>query len=160
MDYQYNVLFIVFVADAGVCMRSLHVLEWRDEDIAQRDDLYFAPSAHPFVHRLSARRCVCTHILMLQMLQQLQFTICSFRQDWRAERLHDLLDRHILSCKLIFGRTRSRLRSQPNVCVSVSLGSRLCVDCYREERLMNDVVVKRTRRDRKLPCQQVVNPSI
>lgn len=37
------------------------------------------------------------------MLQQLQLTVGSFRKDWRAERLHDLLDSHWLLGQLVLG---------------------------------------------------------
>jgi len=66
--------------------------------------------------RVSEKR---THILMLQMLQQLQFSVCSLGQDGCAERLHDLLDCDILSRETIFSRAmhppsvfRQRLLSQ------------------------------------------------
>ena len=35
-----------------------------------------------------------TNVLMLDMLQELQFTVRALAQYWRAEGLHDLLDRH------------------------------------------------------------------
>jgi hypothetical protein len=41
---------------------------------------------------------------MLEMLQQLQFTVRPLRQDRSAEGLHNLLDRNMLSCELILGR--------------------------------------------------------
>lgn len=40
---------------------------------------------------------------MLEVLQQLQFTVRSFGQDGSTEWLHNLLDCHILSRKLILG---------------------------------------------------------
>lgn len=49
-----------------------------------------------------------THILMLEMLKQLQLAVCSLGQDRSAERLHDLLNRDILAGKLIFGGTAHR----------------------------------------------------
>lgn len=45
-----------------------------------------------------------SHILMLKMLQQLQFTVRPLRQYRSAEGLHNLLDRNMLSCELILGR--------------------------------------------------------
>lgn len=57
-----------------------HILQGRDEDVTQRDD-----------------------VLVPQMLKQLQLSVCSLGQDRGAERLHDLLDGHILSSELIFG---------------------------------------------------------
>jgi hypothetical protein len=44
-----------------------------------------------------------THVLMFQMLQQLQFPVCSLGQDRGAEGLHDLLDGHALPGELVFG---------------------------------------------------------
>ena len=44
-----------------------------------------------------------TYILMLQVLQKLQFSVCSLRQDGGTERLHDLLNRNILASQLILG---------------------------------------------------------
>lgn len=43
------------------------------------------------------------HIFMLQVLQKLQFAICSLGQDRRTEWLHNLLHCDRLSCQLIFG---------------------------------------------------------
>lgn len=43
----------------------------------------------------------CAHILVLEVLQQFQFTVSALGQDWRRERLHDLLDRHGLSGELV-----------------------------------------------------------
>jgi hypothetical protein len=44
------------------------------------------------------------YVLVLEMLQQLQLSICSLGQDWRAERLHDFLNRHRLPSELILRR--------------------------------------------------------
>lgn len=38
---------------------------------------------------------------MLEMLQQLQFAVSALGQDWRGERLHDLLDSHGLPGELV-----------------------------------------------------------
>lgn len=43
-----------------------------------------------------------TYILMLQMLQELQFSVCPLRQDGCAEGLHDLLDGDALVGELVF----------------------------------------------------------
>lgn len=43
------------------------------------------------------------HIFVTQMLEKLQFSIGTLGKDWGAERLHDLLDCHCLSGKLVFG---------------------------------------------------------
>ena len=40
---------------------------------------------------------------MPQMLEKLQFSICSLGKDWRAEWFHDLLHRDSLTCQLVFG---------------------------------------------------------
>lgn len=62
-------------------MGGIHVLKRRNEDVAKRDD-----------------------VLVPQVLEQLQLSVCSLGQDRGAERLHDLLDGDILSSELIFGR--------------------------------------------------------
>lgn len=41
------------------------------------------------------------YVLMLEMLQELQFSVCALGQDRRAERLHDFLYRHGLPSELI-----------------------------------------------------------
>lgn len=46
---------------------------------------------------------------MLEMFQKLQLSVRSLGEHRRAERLHDLLDRHRLSRKLIFCRAASPL---------------------------------------------------
>ena len=48
---------------------------------------------------------------MPYVLEQLQFSIGALRQDWGAERFHDLLDGNILLGKLIFGRAVEITRS-------------------------------------------------
>jgi len=45
-----------------------------------------------------------TYILVPQVLEQLQFSVGSFRKNRCAERLHDLLDRHGLVGELVLGR--------------------------------------------------------
>ena len=45
-----------------------------------------------------------SHILMLQVFEQLQLAISSLRQDRRAEGLHNLLHRDRLGRELILGR--------------------------------------------------------
>jgi hypothetical protein len=42
-----------------------------------------------------------TNVFVSEMLQQLQFAICPFGEDWSAERLHDFLDRNRLCGQLI-----------------------------------------------------------
>lgn len=51
-----------------------------------------------------------THILVLQVLQQLQLSVGSFRQHGSTERLHDLLDRDILTGEVVFGRATNGIR--------------------------------------------------
>lgn len=41
------------------------------------------------------------HIFVLEMLEELQFSVCSFGENWGAEGLHDLLDGNILVGELI-----------------------------------------------------------
>lgn len=52
------------------------------------------------------------YILMAQMLQKLELAIGSFRENWSAERLHDLFDCHSLTSKLIFCRTKQKLSTK------------------------------------------------
>lgn len=78
---------------------NVHILERGNKDVAERNDLdivralFFQPGY-----------AVGSHILMLEMLQQLQFTVSPLRQDRSAEGLHNLLNRNMLSCELILGR--------------------------------------------------------
>jgi hypothetical protein len=46
-----------------------------------------------------------SYILMSQMLEELQFSVCALGEDGGAEGLHDLLDGHGLVGELIFGGT-------------------------------------------------------
>ena len=64
-----------------------HVLERGDEDVAERDD-----------------------VLVLQVLQQLQLSICPLREHRCAEGLHDLLDGDILVGELVAGGAASTAR--------------------------------------------------
>lgn len=77
---------------------------------------------------MSAGR-VRTHILVPEMLEELQFSVRALRQDWGAEGLHDLLDGNGLAGELVLCRTDQRLAS------SLSRGTG-----------------KHTRRDRTRPC--------
>ena len=45
-----------------------------------------------------------TNVLVLNMLQELQFTVGALAQYRRAEGLHDLLDRHRGACELVLRR--------------------------------------------------------
>jgi hypothetical protein len=51
-----------------------------------------------------------THILMPQVLEQLQLAVGTLGQDGCAERLHDLLDGNGLVCELILCRTKGVVR--------------------------------------------------
>lgn len=54
------------------------------------------------------------YILVAQMLQKLELAIGSFRENWGAERLHDLFDCHRLAGQLIFCRTEQQLSAKGN----------------------------------------------
>ena len=51
----------------------------------------------------SAYRASNTNVLVLEMLEEFELSVCALRQHRCAERLHDLLDGDILSCELVFG---------------------------------------------------------
>jgi len=59
---------------------EVDVLEGRNEDVAERND-----------------------ILVSKVLEELEFTVCALGQDGGTEGLHDLLDSDILVCQLIAG---------------------------------------------------------
>jgi hypothetical protein len=61
-----------------------------------------------------------THILMLQVLQELQFAVCSLGQDWRAERLHNLLHSDALVGEVIFGGAVHKNAHQSAPCINTS----------------------------------------
>ncbi len=52
------------------------------------------------------RRGHKTHVLVLNMFQQLEFAISSFAEDRSAEGFHDLLNRDGGACELVLCRTR------------------------------------------------------
>lgn len=52
------------------------------------------------------------YVLVAQMLQKLELAIGSFRENWGAERLHDLFDCHGLTGQLIFCRTEQKLSTK------------------------------------------------
>ena len=54
----------------------------------------------------SEKKFSSTHILMSQVLQELQLAVGTLGQDRCAERLHDLLDSDGLVCELILCRTK------------------------------------------------------
>ena len=79
----------------------IHVLERRYEDIAKTDNLWNNVSKG----KAQAAKGGASYILMSQVLEQFQLTVGSLGQNWRTERLHDLLYSNRLSGQLIFGRT-------------------------------------------------------
>jgi hypothetical protein len=109
----------------------LHVLQWRDKDVAQADDLLtwkelrpkrYCPidvSLYPplllqnescrhitkssMLHRVWNREDSVTYVLVLEVLQQLQFSVGALRQNRGAEGLHDLLDGDRLTGQFILG---------------------------------------------------------
>lgn len=75
---------------------------------------------------------------MSQVLEQLEFSICSLGQDWSAEWLHNLLDRNSLVGELVLGGTTGLVNTRNNA--------------FEQSRL--------TRRVQRLPCQLVVGRCI
>lgn len=59
---------------------EVQIFEGRDENVAQADDLVVSTGR--------------TYILVPDILEQLQLTVCAFRQHGGGEGLHDLLDSH------------------------------------------------------------------
>lgn len=53
-----------------------------------------------------------TDILVFQVLQQLQFSVCALGEDWSTEGLHNLLNGHVLVRELISGRASRRGQKQ------------------------------------------------
>lgn len=47
---------------------------------------------------------MATHVLVLEVFQEFELSICSLRKNRCAERLHDLLDGYILVCELVASR--------------------------------------------------------
>jgi hypothetical protein len=45
-----------------------------------------------------------THVLVLNVLQELELAICPLGEDWGAEGFHNLLDSHGRACELVLGR--------------------------------------------------------
>lgn len=64
---------------------------------------------------------------MFQMLQQLQFTVCSLGQDWRAEGLHNLLHSDALVGEVVFGGAVHKYKHQSAPCISHGRGERLII---------------------------------
>ena len=78
---------------------KVNVLEGRDEDVAETDDLHIVLTCMS-----TSSFAVSAHILVPQVLQQLEFSVGSFRQDRGTDWLHDLLDGHGLVGELILCR--------------------------------------------------------
>jgi hypothetical protein len=55
---------------------------------------------------------VVAHVFVLEVLEQLELTVCALGEHWSAEGLHDLLDGDILAGKLISGGTVEGTLSQ------------------------------------------------
>jgi hypothetical protein len=77
-----------------------HVLERRNKDIAETDDLMMSQIGS--VNTLGEVP-INTYVFVLQMLKQFKFSVCAFRQYGCGEGLHNFLDSDGLSCKLILG---------------------------------------------------------
>ena len=86
-----------------ICYGYVHVLKGGNEDVAKTDDLFCFSRG---LASVSGRGGV--YVFMSEMFQQFQLSVCSFRQDRRAEGLHDLLHRHGLAGKLVFCGTARR----------------------------------------------------
>lgn len=87
---------------------EVDILERRNEDIAKRDDLggYQRTSTRLIMKRGRQKRAQ-TYVLMSQVLEQLQLTVCSLGENGSAEGLHNLLDGNILVGKLVTGGAAS-----------------------------------------------------
>jgi hypothetical protein len=82
-----------------VPLTDIQILKRRDEHILQSNDLYSLSACS-----LDSAHIYKAYVLMLEMLQQLQLTVCALREDRCAEWLHDLLYSHRLAGELIFCR--------------------------------------------------------
>lgn len=82
---------------------DVHVLERRDKDVAQADNLQGWSVALLARARGVSREGVRgkTHVLVSEMLKQLQLAVGTFRKDRSAEWLHDLLDGDRLASQLV-----------------------------------------------------------
>lgn len=76
---------------------NLHILKWRDEDIAQADNLWRWSVRARRGPRLAGK----AYVLMSEVLEQLQLSVSTLGEDRGAERLHDLLDRDRLAGQLV-----------------------------------------------------------
>ena len=127
-------------------LRSVHVFEGRDENIAQRNNL--EPTCElqrPSVRDWSA------YVFVPEVLQKLQLSIRTLGEDWSAERLHDLLDSNILVCQLVACRAIevSRLASSP-----LPYSPRFPFSVWFWRKGGGGV---RTRQDQMRPCRQAVD---
>ena len=80
---------------------EVDILKRRDEDIAQRDDLWRSRLVAKFPQRFYDRSRG-TNVFMPQVLEKLQLTVCTLGENRCAEGLHDLLDGDILVGELVF----------------------------------------------------------
>lgn len=86
---HYTVLWAIYMSSRGEIKMSLKLMTFKN-------------SVCGFI--------VCEifpHVLMPEMLQELKFSVGTFRENRSAKRLHDLLNRHGLTCKLILCGTSS-----------------------------------------------------
>lgn len=85
---------------------DVHVFEGRDKDVAQADNLQgwsvtlLAHTRGVWTEGVRGK----THVLVSEMLEQLQLTVGTFREDRSAEGLHDLLDSDRLAGQLVSRR--------------------------------------------------------
>ncbi len=87
--------------------KDAHILQGRDENVAKADDLAREGIGRGKRRR---RRSKETNVFMLDVLEKFQLAISAFREDRRAEGLHDLLDGHGCACELILCGTGGGIR--------------------------------------------------
>jgi hypothetical protein len=75
--------------------QNSHVLEGRDEDIAERNDLTVSMTFNTYKGS--------TYVLVTEVLEKLQFSICPLAQNRGREWLHDLFDSDRSSRQLVLG---------------------------------------------------------
>jgi len=93
---------VYFQEKNGFRHTDIHVLERRDEDVTETDDLLYVICLAEFTRR--TRTGKKSYVLVAQVLEQLQLTVCALGQDGCAEGLHDLLDCDGRGSELILGR--------------------------------------------------------
>lgn len=90
-----------------VGMSYSHILKWRNEDVAKADDL--CPSLGAEFTSVGGGGVTC--VLVLEVLEQLEFSVCPLCKHGSAEGLHDLLDCDRLPSELILRRAESHVRA-------------------------------------------------